>query len=223
MKLGPVLLLNLVVVIGALLIYDQLRGDDPKPERTRTRVENDGSLEQRVGALEAARHEVVTETSAPEESTAGQAPVDGPAAPEELSPKESALRALGATPAAPSRLEIQRFRQLRAAVEREDRIERNRERVDGALDKLPFRLTTRQRERIHGAFADFEPRIDEIWTEAKEEARQTVAAGGKVDRQRIVTTVGEIIQKAFAETIAGVVDRPADAEIVAETLLPARK
>ena len=242
MKLVQVLLLNIATVAIALVAYDQLRSEanGPTRERARPHVPDTAVLEQRLQTLEAERplaraaagtgarvFERLDELEAAvwggyAAGNAGQ-PAAEPA-PDETNPTE------GETPAAPGAFsdipgarEIRRFRQLREAVRREDSVKRNKARVDRALDKLSVRLTERQRARVHVAFAAFEPRVKEIWTDVKTQAQQTIAAGGEVDRGEIVATTTATIQQEFAQTLTDVVDHHADAEAVAKTLLPGKR
>ncbi len=120
----------------------------------------------------------------------------------------------------PTADDVRKFRTLQEAVRREDRVRANRKRIEGALDKLPLNLTKRQRARIHTAFAAFEPRVTEIWTEVKIQARATVEAGGEIDRGEIVASTTEVIQTEFAATLTDIVDHQSDAEAIAQALMP---
>ena len=57
----------------------------------------------------------------------------------------------------------------------------------------------------------------------KTQARETIAAGGDVDRGEIVTTTTALIQKEFASTLTDIVDHQADAEAISEALMPAKR
>ena len=240
MKPAQVLLLNLVVVVVALVIYDQVRGGAPgasqeRSSAARSRGLDDAAVEERLASLEAGRRESVAladphlldRLDALEAAVQGAAASDGlPAGEQTLLSEEvmeSDLPSSQATAELPSPMEIRRFRDLQEAVRREDSIKRNKARVDGTLSKLPFRLTKRQRTKIHYAFAAFEPRVDEIWTEVKAQAQATIAAGGEVSRAEIVPKTMAVIQQEFAQTLAGIVDRPADADAIATALMPGRK
>ena len=237
MKLVQVLLINLATVAAALVVYDQLRTEGSGPSRGRAspRVTDTAALEGRLSALEAERHpslraEAGTDARVFERldeleaavwggyaAATGGLPATNPT-PDETRPTDPPPSA--ASPDVPTAVDIRRFRQLREAVRREDSVKRNKARVDRALDKLSVRLTKRQRARIHVAFAAFEPRVKEIWTDVKDQAQKTIAAGGDVDRGEIVTSTTATIQQEFATTLTGIVDHPADAEAVAKTLMP---
>jgi hypothetical protein len=242
MKLVQVLLINLATVAVALVVYDQLRTEASGPSRERAgpRAPDTAALEGRLSALEAERDpslrafagadvRVIKRLDELEAAVWGgyAAATDGPPA---TAPTQDEARATdGERPApvasadVPGAPEIRRFRQLREAVRREDSVKRNKARVDRALDKLSVRLTERQRAGIHVAFAAFEPRVKEIWTEVKTQAQQTIADGGDVDRGEIVTTTTATIQQEFARTLTGIVDHQADAEAVAKTLMPGKR
>ncbi|MHC4548738.1 MAG: hypothetical protein ACYTEZ_08155 [Planctomycetota bacterium] len=239
MRLVQVLLINLAMVVVALVVYDQLRAKAPGPSRERAwpRGPDTAALERRLQALEAERHpslraEAGTDARVFERldeleaavwggyaAAAGDLPATEPTQ-DETKPTDGEPPPPTASPDVPSAADIRRFRELREAVRREDSIKRNKARVDRALDKLSVRLTKRQRARIHVAFAAFEPRVKEIWNEAKTQAQQTIAAGGEVDRGEIVTATTATIQQEFAKTLTGIVEHPADAEAIAKTLMP---
>lgn len=240
MKLVQVFFLNIVIVVVALVVYDQVRGGAPNASQersatSRSRAVEDVALEERLALLEAGRREsaaladphLFDRLEALEAAVQGAAAADGlPAGeqtPESRAGMESDSPSSQATAELPSPMEIRRFRDLQEAVRREDSIKRNKARVDGALSKLPFRLTKRQRTKIHYAFAAFEPRVDEIWTEVKAQAQATIAAGGEVSRAEIVPKTMAVIQQEFAQTLTGIVDRPADADAIATALMPGRK
>lgn len=222
----PVLLLNVALVGIGLFAYDQLRDDAPSSPVTFEGGAIDlAALERRIEALEArgpqrlrgaepdadllARLEALEDVSPPHEpleSVAPPSPTDAPA-------READAETM------PSEAQIALWQKIREAVRRQESIARNRKRFDPALDRLGLHLTPRQRERIHEAYTAFEPRIHEIWEEAKAEAQATAAAGGTVDRQQIVMETTNQIQQAFAETLSGVV-HDADAPLVAGAMIP---
>lgn len=226
MKLAQVLLINVAMVAVALVVYDQLRPEASVPARERAapRGTDAAALEQRLSALEARRHPSSPALARPDEPepAAGEPPITEPA-PEKPRPTGGESRASAAAPDVVTAEEIRRFRRVREAVRREDAVARNKAWVDRALDKLSVRLTAKQRAKIHVAYAAFEPRVKEIWTEVKEEAQKTIAAGGDVDRATIVTSTTARIQQEFARTITDVVDHPADAEAVAKALMPDKR
>jgi len=240
MKLVPALLLNVVTVVLAVLIYDQVRGETPGSSDTRAlrpadRAADSAEFERRLAALEAVRREslravgtdagIFERLAALEE--AARRDGSGGLAAEQASDERIPEKEGAATPMRkrnePSESEVLRFRQVREAVRRDDSVKKNQKRVDGALDKLSIRLTKRQRKRVHAALAAFEPRVGEIWTEVKTQARATIAAGGEVDRGEIVTSTQALIQKEFAATLTDVVSHEADAAAIAEALMPGRK
>ena len=233
MKLVQIVLINLATVAVALVVYDQLQSDASGPSARRlqqSRVNDTADLEQRLQALEAEfrrvpRAEGTDARVMPDEAAREHAAPGALPKPEQTQDearpieRESPL----ASREEPSAKEVRKFRQLREAVRREDRVKKNKARVDGALKKLAINLTQSQRARIHTAFAAFEPRVGEIWTEVKTQAQQTIAAGGDVDRGEIVTSTTAIIQQEFAATLTGIVNHQADAEAIATALMPGGK
>jgi len=237
MKLLPLLLLQLATVGVALLVYDQLRHDPPPSTPA---VESDGidapALERRLQALEASRRPSLTATGTDPRllerlealeaaietppGTAGQ----GTETPERTgrAPAEDALPSPTAFADEPSARDVQGFRKLQAAAKQQERLERNRKRVDGALDKLSLRLSKNQRAKIHTAFSTFQPRVAQIWSEVKTEAQKTIAAGGDINRGELVASTTARIQQEFATSLDGIVSS-ADAETVAATLMPDKR
>ena len=235
MKLIHVLLLNVVTVAVALVVYDQLSSESPgSPQERASRPSgiDTAALDARLQALEAER--VVLSTAgdnsgifkrlAALEAALGQSPgTDAAPAmdrlPDKTTPADDPPGSM-ASAGVPSADDVRRFRQLQEAVRREDRVRANKKRIEGALDKLPLNLTKRQRARIHTAYAAFEPRVTEIWTEVKIQARATIEAGGEVDRGEIVASTTEVIQTEFAATLTDIVDHQSDAEAIAQALMP---
>jgi hypothetical protein len=235
MRLVPILLINLATVVVALVVYDQVRGktyrsSQGRASTPRSQVIDATAIGQRLDALEAERSPppwspgTDAGLDGSDESELGNAASGSLAAkdptPAEATPTEVEPPAAAAYSYVPRADDIRRFRQLREAVRREDSIEKNRARVDGALNKLSLRLTKTQRSKIHHAFAAVEPRVTRIWIDAKTQAQKTIAAGGEVDRGEIVTSTTAVIQQEFANTLTAIVDHPADAEEIAKSLMP---
>jgi len=232
MKLLPIILFNVVTVTVALVAYDTLRSE-PQPEPAEV---DTSALEERIAAVENARPRnrrttstdpvVLERLAALEQAVAApMAALEGEAtndATDEVSPRRFDGPELSAPIGVLSAAEIQRFRRLHEAVRREDAAIKNKARIDAALDNLPFRLTDGQRNEIHTAYAVFEPRVREIWTEAKLEAQQTIADGGAVDRGEIVANTTAVIEGEFAATLSDVVP-VGDAHTVAAAVLSSGK
>ncbi len=230
MKPVQVLLLNVAIVAVALVVYDQLRSEPPQGRASASRSNNTAELEARLSALEA---KIRVSRTAPRASSRLDAPAaseGGHAAPDDPAPKKTSdgvkptrgeRPSKKATSDEPTKEQVRRFRQLREAARQQDSVKRNWKRVSRALDKLPVNLTEEQRELVHYKYAAFEPRIRQIWGEVKGQAKKTAAAGGQVNREEIVTTASETMQTEFAETLSDILPHQADAEAVAEALLPA--
>ena len=237
MKLLPILVLNLVTVAGALVVYDQLRGE---PEQAAPDLElaapDITEIEGRLAALEAARRpqlqaagadpRLLERLSVLESAARLSTATAGPSREEPTPTANAPSTAAGDAPAAaedePSAEEIRRFRRLRKAVQFEEAMEKTRARVHTALGRLSLNLSKRQRGKIHAAFTRFQPEIDRIWIDVKAQARATQKAGGTPNRGEIVASTTALIQQEFVKTINGVV-ASADAEAIAEGLLGGRK
>jgi len=95
--------------------------------------------------------------------------------------------------------EVERFRKLRAAAARKERLKYAYDRIDGALKGLQITLTDEQRTKLATALTDFEPRRNEIWGEAK---RSGAAAGPDVDWGVIIQDTTRLIAREFTERIS---------------------
>lgn len=231
MKALPLLLLNVAMVASGIVVYDQVvrRPDAPARAVESPRVDVD-ALEQRLEALETDREPalrgpdlnplIFERLDTLEEALRAETAVAPPAAKAsgEAAPGSYDPGAVEAMQPDPAPEEVARWRRVRDAVQRQDKIDRNRERLNRALNKLSINLTPRQRDKIHVAYAAFEPRVREIWTEAKSAAQATIAEGGQVDRATVVSETTSLVQQEFAETLTGIVHH-ADAEAVAEAML----
>lgn len=233
MKLLPIVLLNVITVTVGIIVYEHVRDDGPTTGALITEGGTDlVEVTRRLEALESRQEPALRATGSNSDLLDRIAALEAARTSAEGAVKEEAFLAKpteaeqpGAGPTDPKRAwkeitkdEIARFRKLRDAAARQDRVKRNAKRVDGALKKLGLDLSTSQRERIHERFAAFQPEIDRIWTEAKTQAQATVQAGGTIDRGEIVTSTRALIQQSFAETINDIVPQ-ADAEAVATSLL----
>ncbi len=232
MKILPILLLNVATAAGAIVVYDQLR-DEPAPrDAVVTGSVDTTDLERRLAALESDRRpqletkldasvldriEALESAEAPSSESGADSSSSG-----ERPSEETVAPFASAADWQPTPEDVQRFRTLRKAVERDDRIMKNAERVERALKKLALGLDEKQRSGITEAFTDFQPRIRQIWDEVKTEAQATIAAGGTIDRREIVASTTVLIQQEFAEALTNVVSH-ADAEAVAAALMAGGK
>lgn len=233
MKPLAIVLMNVAAVVGTIVVYDQVRSRDPAPssvviEGTDVDVVD---LRERLESLEAERRPVLTAAGtdprvlarleALERSIGPAAPIDEPTDAPDVEGRPSESADSGPLPSfdgEPTKDEIQRFRKLQAAVRRQERIEKERKRVGASLDKLGIAFSPTQREDIHTAYAAFQPRVDEIWSAVKTQARETMMQGGQVDRATIVTETTALIEQEFASTLVEIVPQ-GDAEAVAQALL----
>ncbi len=240
MQLLPILALNVVTVCVALLAYDQLQREPAARSETVERGAAAGStvdadaLAQRLEALERERRRtrrgsetdpgVLERLAALELAGRLPAATSGPEtdhAAAEIPAGDKPRPATGEV-GEPTDREIKRFRRLQDLVRREERIEKNAARVDGALEKLQINLTPEQCEEVHRAYATFQPRVNEMWGEAKREARATIEAGGEIDRATFVADVTANIQTEFAASLNSIVST-ADSDRIASALLSSGK
>lgn len=220
-----VLLLNVFIVAIALVIYDQLR-DDAAPRTQRAapaRAEASADVERRLRLLEANQGAPRTDPSILErlaalESAAKRAPAASAPAP---APDEG--KAIDRGKASLSKDEVQRFRKLQDAADRERMLEKNRARVDRALKKASVNLSEEQRKKVHAAHAAFRPRVDEIWGEIKTQANEDAEAGVEVDGEQLWRDGLTRIRTEFAATLTGIVPHQADADAIATALMGAGK
>lgn len=225
MKPIPAVLVNLAVVGVALFAYDHVR-DEPGAGHVAPEPPDIGALIRRIETLEAQGRPLL------------RAPDAVPTLHERLDALESAVALLDATagsasepiPASkdasvrvraqddePTPEAIERFRKLRDAARRADRREKSRARIDKMLDTLALNLSDEQRERIHDAQVAFEPRVRQIWTEAKQEATQILENGGTIDSGDVVRDTQVRIRDEFASSLTSIVSQ-ADAEAIAQAL-----
>ncbi len=233
MKLLPMFLLNLALVAVALIAYDRLRSDPAPAPVADAGGTADPEVARRLEALEASREpalraagtdpRVIDRLAALElavrEHAAAATPPPAASAPDAA--ENPAAKPLAAS-AEPSDEEVRRFRKLREAARRQDQLDKSRKQIDAALDKLGINLSAKQRAKVHLAHAAFQPRINEIWGEAKRAAGETAAAGGHIDRATIIKETQALIQQSFVQTLTPIVSQ-ADAESVAAALMPAKR
>lgn len=235
MKLFQVLALNVATVVIALVVYDQMRSDDPRGSSdraasSRTEVGNSIGLEDRLREIETKLAAIpegrnrswdAAPTNELAEAPTAGAQKDLPAPnrePEAANPRSNAQPTPGASADEPSKAELARFRKLQDAVRRENTVKKNWERINRQLDKAGVNLTPAQREQVHYAWAEFEPRITRIWGAIKTEARTTADAGGAVDGKALREQGSAQIQSEFAASLADIVNHQADAAAVAAAL-----
>ena len=228
MKLLPVLLMNVAIVGVALFAYEQLR-QDPAPPQDVSASNDTAALLARIEALEA-RGRPLLRAHGPDpavakrlealEAAIGMLDVTSEPTPDSDRPAKTPRR--GVDPYEPTPDAIARFRKLREAVQREDRLLKSRKRIDRTLDKLALNLNDQQRERIRAAHETFESRVREIWTEVKREATATLEDGGTIDSGDLVRNTQARIQEEFAASLTDIVSQT-DAEAIAAALHPSRK
>ena len=232
MKLLPILLLNVAVVGGGLFAYDQLRTEEPAPaEPEAPQTVELGDLEARVKALEAQPapplqaegldprvakqlEALASRIEALEKREPTETPVvDGNEPQGESTPKPMPS---GEEPKGePTKEEVARFKKLQSAAYRERRLQRIAKRVKSRLASLDLSLTPEQQKQLVAAYADFEPRRDEIWTEVKQNTPDTTP---REDWGQIITDTNARIQREFTERITPFIPA-ADAETISEGLL----
>ena len=179
-----------------------------------TRV--DPTLEDRILALEEARDEAPPATVATARTTPD---VDQP-----VTPSDEPFTTEDKTPSEPSRAEVRRFLRLQQMANEE----RKRMHAEGRLRKALAaagleHLSDDQFTEIQAAHEEFQPRVQEIWTEVKMQAEEIAAAGGTVDGRELRTTTAQQISTEFAEVLTHILP-VSDAEAVASAVFaPHRK
>lgn len=228
MRLLPALLLNLVVAGGAVVIYDQVRGEpttsgggldastDLDDLRARiARLESDRPVELRSdGAADATLRRLEAleaRLKAFEEKPTRTAPAPSPT--DDADQPVARLE-----PGEPSTDEVERFRKLQKAARARDAQAKRTAYVKVALDKAGVRLSDTQRAKVVAAQAAFGERYNEIWSEAKSSSG---AQGEDVDWTTIIRETNEVIQTEFASQVSSFLPQ-ADAEAVAGALYPSR-
>jgi len=225
-KLLPILLLNVVVAGAAVLIYDQVRAADVPEARDVDLVGLDTSrLEARLAALEAREKPMLQATGADPRSSAKLSELERrllalesardskPVAEDEDAPRATVPIAW-APGEEPSPEDVMRFRKLQKASHQVIRRKRNAQRVNGVVKKLGLSLSERQQEQLVDAYVAFEPRRNEIWTEAKSGA---AAEGGAANWEQIIADTNERLQREFSEQISDFLPRT-DAETLGTAL-----
>ena len=232
MKLWPILLLNVAVVSGGIFAYDQLRTEEPAPAEPEAPATVDfGDLEARLEALEsqpspalqaegldprvAKRLEALAlRIEALETRKAIEAAVADEPAPD-VGSKPKPMPSGEEPKGEPTKEEVERFKKLQSAAHRARRIERIAKRVKSRLASLDVSLTPEQQKKLVAAYADFEPRRDEIWVEVKTNTPDTTP---REDWGQIITDTNARIQREFTERITPFIPQ-ADAEAISEGLL----
>jgi len=231
MKPAPLVLVNLAVVVLALVVYDQIRGEGSPPSSSRATSQRSGvsdeiDIERRLRALEAKLAALPEEKNwdaavMRELEKARAAPATKPDVPSDATdaaPIRDERTAAPAPTGEPTEADLARFRKLRRAVQREDTIQKNRDRIDRRLDKSGVLLTPEQRENVHHAWAEFQPRVTAIWSGIKADAETVMAAGGQIDGKALREQGSAQIQSELAAALADTVNHQADAEAVATAL-----
>lgn len=230
MKLLPILVLNVVVAGGAILVYDQLRTNDPAPVATSPARTPEVSIESRLTALErgqptllktdgidprVAARLAALEQRMQERPAAAPASEDGSEADAEAPLPRPGL----STPDGTSPEEVARFRKLQRAARAADRALKMRKRIDKTLAKLDLDLTQAQRTKLAATFTDFQTRRNEVWGEVKTNG---AAQGSNADWGTIIADTNALLRRELSERVDDYLPRD-DAERVSAALLSSGK
>lgn len=232
MKLLPFFLLNVVTVVAAIWIYDEMRtGDEGAAAPVLTRDEGNAAFEERLAALEAARRPMLQAAAPDPRLVARLEQLERVLAERPPAAGEATTSAEDAAPVArptlpspdgetlPSPEEVERFRKLQAASRRAERLQREQARITAALASVPVNLTDTQRTKLLAAHVDFEIRRNEIWGVAKTRASE---AGDGIDWPTIIAETQQVVRREFVQRINTFLPQ-GDAELVAAALHPTRK
>lgn len=212
MKMLPILLINVALVGGGIIIYDQLRSDAPhatydsggmdgemladlesrlarleaRPGAPMLRASGGDALAQRLEALEA-RFAAVP----PPPRADGSEP-EADARP----PLERPEMASADGEAQPSNDELRWFRRMREADEQSRRTEREREQLTRMLENLEINLNDEQTDKLLVAQRDMRSKMGEMW--------RGIRRGPDVDREQVrqeMTQKMETIREEFSVNI----------------------
>lgn len=238
MKLLPILLLNVLTVAGGVVIYDQLRSDEPAGGYAALSLE-ESALETRVAALErdvarargdsapmlqsegvdsrlAARIDDLERRLA----AAPPPPADAPP-----SPRATGEEHGGGNMSLPTYLEgeeptqdeVSAYRKLQAAARHQDRLERELKRVDQTLKELDISLGDDDKKKLASAYLEFQERRSTLFRSAMSKARETREAGGEANWSEVMAEARTTVQQEFSTKISSFVPA-ADALKISESL-----
>jgi hypothetical protein len=214
MKLLPILLMNVALVGGGIVIYDQMREDAPATTYAAGGIDHVdvAGLSERIAALEGrapglratgidagllARLETL------ESKLAVRAPADSggdvddtPSAPG--TDGDMAMPKLD-DGVEPSTDEVRRFRKMMEAAEQLRRDERERDRLLAQLKELEVTLNPKQTDQLISATRDYRSKIGDVWRKSFSGARD---AGADREAMREQARQGmETLKEEFAVTI----------------------
>ncbi len=235
MKTWLSILMSAAIAVGAIGIYDHLRRSE-EPVSTEVAVEapDVGSLEDRLALLEASEEPLLTgrgdealvrriealeqRLRALESTSSSSAPTPAPMQEDPGAPSAATAPAGSKVDGDPTPEALERFRKLRGAASREDRRRYRHKQVAAALEKTNLSLAKDQREALVDALEAFQPRWNEIWSQAK---TQAAPAGSETDWSRVIAETEATINREFADSIAEVVPHRGDAEVLSSALMRA--
>lgn len=213
MKMLPILLINIALVGGGLIIYDQLRSDAPNATYQTGGVDGVqiSNLEDRIARLEQRGETPMLRSSggeglaqrveALEQRFANVPPPPAGPRPEAgdgtRPPMPRPDAASGDDPQSqPSDEELQWFRRMREADEQARREERERDQLTRMLKGLDITLDKQQTDKLLTAQRDMRKKMGEVW--------RNVRRGPDVDREQVRQEMGqkmEQIRDEFSVTI----------------------
>ena len=227
MKIMPVLLMNLALVVGGIVIYDQLRAEAPSTTYEAGGIDSVtvANMTDRIRALEdrspglkatgldpnlLARLErleaklAIPLPAAPRGEAAGEEPgattTEGGFALPDLAEGEK-----------PADADVQRFRRMMDAAEELRREERERERLLAQLKDLDITLNPQQTEKLVEATRAYREKIGEVWRNAfqtpraqegdREAAREAARVGMETLREEFAVTINKFLPSGDAQKI----------------------
>jgi len=228
MKMLPLLLINVALVGGGLVIYDQLRSDAPSATYHTGGVDpvQVSDLESRIARLEQSSGAPMLRTGGTEalvqrleslEQRLARVPPpprpDGPPAADDPRPplERPEMAATGDPAAQPSEDELRWFRRMREADEQARREERERQQLATMLSSLEINLDEQQMDKLVVAQRKMRDQMGDIW--------RNVRRGPDVDREQVrqeMTQKMDSIREEFSVTINKFIPA-ADAAKIVET------
>ena len=233
MKLLPVLLLNVLTVGAGIVIYDQVKSGDARSGDDYQMLGGEsGDLESRVAALErrsrdnapmlqsdgganlAARIDELEKRLEKAPTVVVNEAVED--APRTAASTGSPLPAM-ADIDEPTAEDVAKYRKLQEAARQQERMERERQRIEDTLARLEIDLSDNQKDKLATAYTDFQQRRQEVFRSAMTKAREARDAGGEANWGEVMTEARNTVQEEFTVKISSFIP-DADAQKISESL-----
>lgn len=221
MKLLPILLMNVVLVTGGIVIYDQIRSDAPET----TYVTNDKGPDLLPPGPEAGRPgdpppllraqgvdpRLLARLEALEKrlNVEPAGPADTPTEGETEAPGGMAAPELPIDEEKPSEDSVRRFKRMMEAAQQMQRDERERERLQRTLERLELNLSEEQTDKLFSATREYRRKIGDVWRTAfrgnqggdREQMREAARQGMETVREEFAVTINKFLPTGDAQKI----------------------